>query len=109
MVRRWWSWAPRAHTGLHHLLAELGGVGLGVADRPARVGHEDVVEGWPGHAHRSYRDWELGEQSGHEVLALFDGECEFVLRDGGVDVETLLQQTGSLGVVIGGDPDTVLP
>src|SRR5215469_564858 len=44
---------------------------LSVPDRPARVGHEDVVQRGAGHAHRADGLRELSEQVRHELLPGF--------------------------------------
>ena len=72
----WYRWRSSAASSKHRhgVAAALAGGRLGVADRGAGVGHEDVVQGRPGDAHRPDRQSELAEQPGHERFALFDGE-----------------------------------
>ena len=64
---------------------------LGVADRGAGVGHEDVVERRPRDAHRLDRHAELGEQPRHELLAARHAEGDRALGDLGLDPESLLR------------------
>src|SRR5215213_10822810 len=82
--------------------------GLGVADGPAGVGQEDVVEAGPGHRDRVDGHLQAGEQPGHEGRALGHGEGDRALVDGRLDVEAGRQLLDGLVVVAGGDLDPVL-
>src|SRR5271165_2139835 len=82
--------------------------GLGVADRLARVGHEHVVEGGPGHAHRLDGHRQAREQLGHEVLTRLHRERHQALVEACVDPEHLGQRPDGGLVVRGADLDAVL-
>src|ERR1700730_4801044 len=81
---------------------------LGVADRLAGIGHEYVVEGGPGHAHRLDRHRQAREQLGHEVLARLPRARHQSLAQPRVDPEYLGQRPDGGGIVRGADLDTVL-
>src|SRR4029453_2866575 len=82
--------------------------GLGVADRPAGVGQEDVVEAGPGHGDRVDRHVQAGEQLGHEGRTLGDGEGHRPLVHGRLDAEPVGQLGDGPGVVVTGDLHPVL-
>jgi len=81
---------------------------LGVADRPAGVGHEHVVEAGPGHAHRADGHVQLGEQPRHELLPRFDREGDQPLVHGGLQSEPFTQFGDRRRVVRGADLHPVL-
>src|SRR5215217_9359706 len=82
--------------------------GLGVADGPAGVGQEDVVESGPGHRDRVDGHLQAGEQPGHEGRAFGHGEGDRALVDGRLDVEAGRQLLDGPVVVVGRDLDPVL-
>src|SRR5690349_10470496 len=82
--------------------------GLRVPDRLAGVGHEHVIEGGPGYAHRLDRDRQPREQLGHEVLPRFHRERHQALVHARLQVEHLRQGANGGGVVRGADLDAVL-
>src|SRR5580704_3673756 len=74
---------------------------LGVADGFAGVGHEHVVEGGPGHAHRLDRHRQAREQLGYEVLARLHRERHQSLVHGRLEPEHLSQRADR-GLVVRG-------
>src|SRR5690349_13811145 len=81
--------------------------GLRVPDRLAGVGHEHIIEGGPGHAHRLDRDRQAREQLGHEVLPRFHRERHQALVHARLQVEHLRQGANGGRVVRGADLDAV--
>src|SRR5947209_3059203 len=78
------STTPGAHPRVGPVA--FGARGLGVADGAARVGHEHVIEGGPGHVHGADGDVGVGEQAGDELLAVGDEEGDGSLGHGGLQV-----------------------
>src|SRR4029450_702696 len=81
---------------------------LGVADGPAGVGQEDVVEAGPGDGDRVDGHVQPVEQPGDEGGPLGHGEGHRPLVDGRLDVEAAVQLGDGPGVVVGGDLHPVL-
>src|SRR5215207_4317157 len=80
---------------------------LGVADGATGVGHEDVVEARAGHRHRLDVHPQLGEQPGHDVRPLRDGDRHLPLVHARLDADPLADPGDGELVVVGAQGDPV--
>src|SRR5919197_1071208 len=110
-LRAWWTGrSPPCGPGAGHRAhpQAVAAGRLGVADGRPGVGQEDVVQGGAGDVDRADGDAELGEQAGHELLAVGDREGDRALVDGGLDREAVAQRGDRRLVVVGVDLHAVL-